>query len=82
MDAPINRVEFMASKPIERLPVQFFSSLVSRVNHYIGEGYDVINLGQGNPDLPTPSHIVRSLQQAAENPLNHKYPLFSGKRRL
>lgn len=42
-------------------------------------GYDVINLGQGNPDLPTPAHIVCSLQKAAVNPINHKYPPFSGK---
>ncbi len=49
------------------------------MNGYINAGYDVINLGQGNPDLPTPPHIVHSLQKAAENPINHKYPPFSGK---
>ncbi|MBO7746467.1 pyridoxal phosphate-dependent aminotransferase [Paenibacillus sp. MWE-103] len=82
MDARIGRFEIKASNQMNRLPNQFFSGLVSRANRYIEEGYDVINLGQGNPDLPTPLHIVRSLQEAAISPLNHKYPLFSGKRKL
>jgi L-glutamine---4-(methylsulfanyl)-2-oxobutanoate aminotransferase len=64
---------------MDRLPNQFFSTLVEKVNGFIKAGYDVINLGQGNPDLPTPSHIIQSLQKAAENPINHKYPPFSGK---
>ncbi len=42
------------------------------------KGYDVINLGQGNPDLPTPEAIVKELQDAAENPSNHKYSPFRG----
>jgi L-glutamine---4-(methylsulfanyl)-2-oxobutanoate aminotransferase len=67
---------------MERLPTQFFSTLVEKVNSYISLGYDVINLGQGNPDLPTPSHIVQSLQRASLNPTNHKYPAFSGKTEL
>lgn len=64
------------------LPTQFFSSLVSKANAQINAGHDVINLGQGNPDQPTPSHIVQSLQTAATNPLYHKYPPFSGFRFL
>ena len=42
------------------------------------EGRDVINLGQGNPDQPTPTHIIQALQEAAENPQNHKYSPFRG----
>jgi aminotransferase len=67
---------------MERLPNQFFSTLVGKVNGFIHAGIDVINLGQGNPDLPTPFHIVQSLQKAATNPINHKYPPFSGKNEL
>ncbi|WP_251555458.1 pyridoxal phosphate-dependent aminotransferase [Neobacillus muris] len=66
------------SERIKRLPKQFFASLVNKVNQAIEEGRDIINLGQGNPDQPTPSHIVKALQQAAENPQNHKYSLFRG----
>jgi L-glutamine---4-(methylsulfanyl)-2-oxobutanoate aminotransferase len=77
-----NNFTIKASKQMERLPTQFFSTLVDKVNSFIGSGYDVINLGQGNPDLPTPSHIVQSLQNAALNPINHKYPPFTGKTEL
>jgi aminotransferase len=48
----------------------------------IADGHDVINLGQGNPDLPTPPHIVAELQAQAENPLHHKYPPFQGRHEL
>lgn len=63
---------------MQGLPTQFFAGLVQNVNQEIAAGHDVINLGQGNPDLPTPPHIVHALQQAAENPLYHKYSPFRG----
>lgn len=65
-----------------QLPVQFFSTLVAKVNRVIAEGHDVINLGQGNPDLPTPPHIVEELQRQAADPVHHKYPPFQGRREL
>ncbi|NGQ96804.1 pyridoxal phosphate-dependent aminotransferase [Brevibacillus sp. SYP-B805] len=67
---------------IDRLPVQFFSSLVAKTNQAIAQGHDIINLGQGNPDLPTPPHIVEELQKQAANPLHHKYPPFQGRKEL
>lgn len=60
------------------LPTQFFATLVAKVNHQISLGHDVINLGQGNPDQPTPSHIVSKLKESSENPLYHKYSPFTG----
>ncbi|MEK4253573.1 pyridoxal phosphate-dependent aminotransferase [Ureibacillus sp. FSL K6-2830] len=66
------------SYKLQKLPTQFFASLVQKVNKAIAEGRDVINLGQGNPDLPTPTHIVKALQEAAADPATHKYSLFSG----
>ncbi|SMF87181.1 aminotransferase [Paenibacillus uliginis N3/975] len=63
---------------MSKLPTQFFATLVSNVNRQVALGHDVINLGQGNPDLPTPSHIVNKLKESAENPLYHKYSPFTG----
>ncbi|MCY9515828.1 pyridoxal phosphate-dependent aminotransferase [Paenibacillus apiarius] len=63
---------------MKQLPKQFFADLVQRTNARIAEGHDVINLGQGNPDLPTAPHIVEALQQAAADPIYHRYPPFSG----
>lgn len=67
---------------LQRLPKQFFASLVQSVNREIAAGHDVINLGQGNPDRPTPEHIVRAAQHAVANPLYHKYSPFTGYRFL
>lgn len=69
---------FQRAKALDRLPEQFFAQLVAKVNRLVEEGHDVINLGQGNPDLPTPSHIVEALKQAAEEPRHHRYPPFRG----
>lgn len=68
-------------QPAQRLvdlPTQFFAKLVRKANEQTAAGHDVINLGQGNPDRPTPPHIVKALQEAAENPLYHRYPPFNG----
>ncbi|MGD7043476.1 pyridoxal phosphate-dependent aminotransferase [Jeotgalibacillus proteolyticus] len=70
--------KFEKSVRLTELPDQFFASLAKKVTKRVSEGHDVINLGQGNPDLPTPIHIVERLQKAAENPLNHKYSPFRG----
>ncbi len=66
------------SKLLENLPKQFFASLVMKVNESIKNGHDVINLGQGNPDQPTPKHIIKALQNSVENPITHKYSPFRG----
>ncbi|MCD7036169.1 pyridoxal phosphate-dependent aminotransferase [Metabacillus sp. GX 13764] len=73
---------FQQSELLSRLPAQFFAGLVKKVGRKIAEGHDVINLGQGNPDKPTPKHIVDVLKEAAENPSNHKYSPFRGKDEL
>lgn len=66
------------SNKLQNLPEQFFAKLAARVAQKVADGHDVINLGQGNPDQPTFPHIIESLQQAATDPQNHKYPPFSG----
>jgi L-glutamine---4-(methylsulfanyl)-2-oxobutanoate aminotransferase len=75
-------MEFSQSDLLKSLPKQFFASLVQKVGAYTEKGADIINLGQGNPDQPTPQHIVERLKQAADNPVNHKYSPFRGFRSL
>ena len=70
------------SKKLQQLPTQFFAALVQKVNAALAEGRDVINLGQGNPDQPTPPHIIKALQEASENPQNHQYSPFRGVQEL
>src|SRR5699024_7171135 len=69
---------FTQSETLTRLPEQFFARLVKKTQDLKEKGHDVIILGQGNPDLPTPDHIVKALQKAAEDPVNHKYSPFQG----
>jgi L-glutamine---4-(methylsulfanyl)-2-oxobutanoate aminotransferase len=69
---------FEQAEVMGKLPEQFFAKLVKKVSHYVAQGYDVINLGQGNPDQPTPSHIVEALKKGADNPDYHKYSPFRG----
>lgn len=66
------------SKKLQQLPPQFFAALVGKVSAALAEGRDIINLGQGNPDQPTPTHIVEALQRAAQDPQTHKYSPFRG----
>ncbi|MGK9481657.1 pyridoxal phosphate-dependent aminotransferase [Bacillus tropicus] len=73
---------FQPSEIVTSLPTQFFASLVAKVNKVVAAGHDVINLGQGNPDQPTPQHIVKALQDAAEKTIHHKYPPFRGHENL
>lgn len=63
---------------MERLPKQFFANLVRQVQDRVDAGHDVINLGQGNPDLPTPAHIVEALREAVLDPATHRYGPFAG----
>lgn len=66
------------SKRLQQLPDQFFASLASKTNNALAEGRDIINLGQGNPDQPTPFHIIKAMQEAVADPKNHKYSPFRG----
>lgn len=63
---------------LQGLPHQFFQKLIDQVQVKQSQGIDVINLGQGNPDQPTPPHIVSALQRAAEDPQYHRYGSFRG----
>ncbi|MFC7371750.1 pyridoxal phosphate-dependent aminotransferase [Fictibacillus iocasae] len=69
---------FEQAKVMEKLPEQFFAKLVKKVGSHVAKGHDIINLGQGNPDLPTPPHIVKAMKEAAGNPQFHKYSPFRG----
>ena len=71
-------MEFQQSQLLTSLPKQFFATLVKKVNQKIAAGVDVINLGQGNPDKPTPEYIVKSTQKWVADPRTHKYSLFRG----
>ncbi len=63
---------------IKRLPPYVFAVVVDLKSKMRRAGEDIIDLGMGNPDLPTPKHIVDKLIEAARNPKNHRYSLSRG----
>ncbi len=69
---------FELAQRLKVLPPYLFAELDRRKQEKLEQGVDVIDLGVGDPDLPTPQPIVEALQRAAENPDNHKYPSYVG----
>ncbi len=63
---------------IKRLPPYVFSIVNNLKYEARRRGEDIIDLGMGNPDLPTPPHIVEKLCEAAKNPKNHRYSASRG----
>jgi len=66
------------ARRIESLPPYLFAELDRRLAAKRAEGVDVISLGVGDPDMPTPRHIVEAVQEAAEDPTTHRYPSYYG----
>lgn len=66
------------SKRIKTLPPYLFAAIDDMKRKAIARGVDIINLGIGDPDLPTPQPIVEALSRAAADPKNHQYPSYEG----
>jgi LL-diaminopimelate aminotransferase len=66
------------ARRVENLPPYLFAELDRRIAEKRAAGTDVISLGVGDPDLPTPRHVVEALQEAAEDPSTHRYPSYYG----
>ena len=67
---------------IKRLPPYVFAIVNDLKSKARARGEDIIDLGMGNPDMPTPKHIVAKLVEAAQNPKNHRYSASRGITRL
>ena len=67
------------SSRLERLPPYLFAELERKVAEKKAAGVDVISLGIGDPDLPTPGPVVEALQRAAADPSTHQYPSNRGR---
>ena len=63
---------------LKKLPPYLFQEIDRLKAELMAKGVDVINLGVGDPDLPTPGHIIEELGKAAADPANHQYPSYSG----
>jgi LL-diaminopimelate aminotransferase len=66
------------ARRIAALPPYLFAEVDRRIAEKRAQGHDVISLGIGDPDLPTPRYILDALDAAAEQPANHRYPDYYG----
>ena len=69
---------FEKAERLRKLPPYLFKEIDRKKKEVMGRGVDIIDLGVGDPDLPTPAHIIEALKGAAEDPGNHRYPSYSG----
>ncbi len=66
------------AKRIETLPPYLFAELDKKVAAKRAEGVDVISLGVGDPDMPTPEHVLEAMRGAVADPATHRYPSYYG----
>ncbi len=66
------------ARRLKEIPPYVFAGIAKKAAAIAKEGHDVINLGIGAPDQPTPRHIVDAMHEAIEKPINHQYPPFGG----
>jgi LL-diaminopimelate aminotransferase len=60
------------------IPPYLFKAIDEKKEEIKARGVDIIDLGVGDPDLPTPRFIVKKMQEAVKDPRTHRYPLYSG----
>lgn len=70
------------SRRIEKLPPYLFVEISRQIAAKKAQGQDVVSFAIGDPDIPTPSHIIEELCRAAHDPTNHRYPETEGLREL
>lgn len=75
------KTSFAATR-LGRIPPYLFAEIDKQVQAKKAAGVDVISLGIGDPDLPTPARVVDALQEAAADSANHQYPSYFGLREL
>ena len=69
---------FKLSKKLQELPPYLFLEIDKAKRKARAQGRDIIDIGIGDPDQPTPKHIIEALSRAALDPANHRYALDQG----
>jgi LL-diaminopimelate aminotransferase len=66
------------ARRVQQLPPYLFAEISRKTAAKRAQGVDVISFGIGDPDLPTPPHVLDALKQGADVPANHRYPESDG----
>lgn len=66
------------AKRIQKLPPYLFAEISRKIAEKRAQGVDIVSFAIGDPDIPTPPHVIDALCQAAREPANHRYPESDG----
>lgn len=66
------------ARRLDNAPPYLFVEIEENIKKALAKGVDVINLGIGDPDMPTPYFVVRKMAEAVKNPNYHTYPEYDG----
>ncbi|MDZ7697095.1 MAG: LL-diaminopimelate aminotransferase [Deltaproteobacteria bacterium] len=69
---------FKKAERLKQLPPYLFKEIDRKKAEIKARGVDIIDLGVGDPDLPTPDHIIEAGKRAMADPVHHRYPSYSG----
>ena len=72
------KISVKLAKRVKDLPPYLFAAIDKIKQEAAGKGIDLIDLSIGDPDMPTPVHIVEKMKKAVENPVHHRYPSYEG----
>jgi len=71
-------IKVVLSEKLKKLPPYLFARIDEMKAETLSKGVDLIDLSIGDPDIPTPSHIVEAMKRAVEKPEHHRYPSYAG----
>ncbi|MCF2148771.1 LL-diaminopimelate aminotransferase [Desmonostoc muscorum LEGE 12446] len=66
------------AKRLEKIPPYLFAEITHKQNELVAKGVDIINMAIGDPDKPTPNHILQVMHEAIEDASMHNYPPYQG----
>lgn len=66
------------ARRIDNLPPYLFAEIDRKIAEAEARGADIISFGVGDPDLPSPPHVIEALAEAARDPATHRYPSYTG----
>lgn len=72
------KINVERAQRVKNLPPYLFAEIDKMIEKAKDNGVDVINFGVGDPDLPTPDHIVEAMKEAIMDPTTHSYPSYDG----
>lgn len=72
------QVAMQFAQRLEKIPPYLFAELDRKRDELVSQGVDIINMAIGDPDKPTPVHIVKAMHEAIDDPATHNYPPYRG----